>query len=139
MENSTSVNANTVTWYVGENVQSGYSATNATERNRLKAPNAARVTLTGSKTLATDDAYTCHFDVFMGKSGSVGDFSLRRHTNYTLTVNINNSLEFIRSYVTNSSGNLYYKNDDPRIWHSVASVWAVEPHDDSRLQIHQKL
>ncbi|WP_455628954.1 Lcl domain-containing protein, partial [Parabacteroides chinchillae] len=47
----------------------------------------------------------------------------RRHTNYTLTVNINNSLEFIRSYVTNSSGNLYYKNDDPRIWHSVASVW----------------
>ena len=123
VENSTSVNANTVTWYVGENVQSGYSATNATERNRLKAPNAARVMLTGSKTLATDDAYTCHFDVFMGKSGSVGDFSLRRHTNYTLTVNINNSLEFIRSYVTNSSGNLYYKNDDPRIWHSVASVW----------------
>ncbi|WP_099463616.1 Lcl C-terminal domain-containing protein [Parabacteroides provencensis] len=123
VENSTSVNANTVTWYVGENVQSGYSATTATERNRLKAPDAARVTLTGSKTLATDDAYTCHFDVFMGKSGSVGDFSLRRHTNYTLTVNINNSLEFIRSYVTNSSGNLYYKNDDPRIWHSVASVW----------------
>ncbi|WP_455627937.1 Lcl domain-containing protein, partial [Parabacteroides chinchillae] len=72
---------------------------------------------------ATDDAYTCHFDVFMGKSGSVEDFSLRRHTNYTLTVNVNNSLEFIRSYVTNSSGNLYYKNDDPRIWHSVASVW----------------
>ncbi|WP_455628668.1 hypothetical protein, partial [Parabacteroides chinchillae] len=118
VENSTSVNANTVTWYVGENVQSGYSATNATERNRLKAPNAARVTLTGSKTLATDDAYTCHFDVFMGKSGSVGDFSLRRHTNYTLTVNVNNSLEFIRNYVTNSTGNLYYKADDPRIWHS---------------------
>ena len=123
IENSTSLNTNTVTWYVGENVQSGYSATNATERNRLKAPDAARVTLTGSKTLATDDAYTCHFDVFIGKSSDVSDFSLRRHTNYTLTVNINNSLEFIRNYVTNSSGNLYYKNDDPRIWHSVASVW----------------
>ncbi|SEG21012.1 DUF1566 domain-containing protein, partial [Parabacteroides chinchillae] len=123
IENSTSLNTNTATWYVGENVQSGYSATNATERNRLKAPDAARVTLTGSKTLATDDAYTCHFDVFMGKSSDVSDFSLRRHTNYTLTVNVNNSLEFIRNYVTNSSGNLYYKNDDPRIWHSVASVW----------------
>ncbi|SEG10323.1 Lcl domain-containing protein, partial [Parabacteroides chinchillae] len=123
IENSTSLNTNTATWYVGENVQSGYSATNATERNRLKAPDAARVTLTGSKTLATDDAYTCHFDVFIGKSSDVSDFSLRRHTNYTLTVNVNNSLEFIRNYVTNSSGNLYYKNDDPRIWHSVASVW----------------
>ena len=123
VENSTSLNTNTATWYVGENVQSGYSATNATERNRLKAPDAARVTLTGSKTLATDDAYTCHFDVFIGKSSDVSDFSLRRHTNYTLTVNVNNSLEFIRNYVTNSSGNLYYKNDDPRIWHSVASVW----------------
>ncbi|WP_455628989.1 Lcl C-terminal domain-containing protein [Parabacteroides chinchillae] len=123
VENSTSANANTVTWYVGENVQSGYSATTATERNRLKAPNAARVTLTGSKTLATDDAYTCHFDVFMGKSGSVEDFSLRRHTNYTLTVNINSPLEFIRNEITNYTNNSYYKNDDPRIWHSVASVW----------------
>ncbi|WP_455627830.1 Lcl domain-containing protein, partial [Parabacteroides chinchillae] len=51
------------------------------------------------------------------------DFSLRRHTNYTLTVNVNNSLEFIRNYVTNSTGNLYYKADDPRIWHSAATVW----------------
>ncbi|WP_455638330.1 Lcl domain-containing protein [Parabacteroides sp.] len=90
-------------YYVGENIQS-YSVTSVTDRCLDKAPNATYLRLitnqsnntntspsVGEEYITSGGVYFMYY-IFLG-NGSVSDFSVRRNTNYTITVNIDGTLE----------------------------------------------
>ncbi|SEG19792.1 Lcl domain-containing protein [Parabacteroides chinchillae] len=99
-------NANSNVWYVGENIRpAGSSISSAADRNSSKAPaNASYIRITSAaKSIvntvpAIGEEYikngteTFSYDIYLGKSNNLTDFSLRRHTNYTITSTVSGTL-----------------------------------------------
>ncbi|WP_455640001.1 DUF4906 domain-containing protein [Parabacteroides sp.] len=92
------------TLYIGENIQTNSSITSTTDRYPAKAGKAARLYLetesmaTTNTTPAIGEEYitsggvSFKYNIYFG-DGSVSDFSVRRNTKYTVTVNIDGTLE----------------------------------------------
>lgn len=100
-------NANNVTFYAGENIRpaGGSTITTPADRNTAKAPANAcyiRIASTGvpganitpkiGEEYIKSGSKSFTYDIYLGKSSVVTDFSLRRHTNYTITSAISGSL-----------------------------------------------
>lgn len=100
-------NANNVTFYAGENIRpaGGSTITTPADRNSTKAPANAcyiRIASNGVSSANTtpkigeeyikSGSKSFTYDIYLGKSSVVTDFSLRRHTNYTITSAISGSL-----------------------------------------------
>lgn len=101
-------NANSVIFYAGENIRpaGGSAITTPADRNSSNAPTNASYIRIASTTLSVaantnpqiGEEYTLSgtksftYDIYLGKSSVVTDFSLRRHTNYTITSAISGSL-----------------------------------------------
>ncbi|SEF48498.1 Protein of unknown function, partial [Parabacteroides chinchillae] len=97
-------NANSNVWYVGENIRpAGSSISSAADRNSSKAPaNASYIRITsatqllgnvpaiGEEYIMSNMSFT--YDIYLGKSTVLSDFSLRRHTNYTITSAVSGTL-----------------------------------------------
>ncbi|WP_456238499.1 Lcl domain-containing protein [Parabacteroides provencensis] len=99
-------NANSNVWYVGENIRpAGSNISSQADRNSSKAPaNASYIRITSAAKSIVNTApaigeeyikngtETFNYDIYLGKSSNLTDFSLRRHTNYTITSTVSGTL-----------------------------------------------
>lgn len=99
-------NADSYTWYIGENIRpAGTGINSAADRNSKNAPpNACYIRIAS----ATQSAVNANpgigeelnvggtrqftYDIYLGTGTAKTDFTLRRHTNYTITSTVNGTL-----------------------------------------------